>query len=356
MKFRGEFKVENLHYFVGCLMSLGKLALEHPDPMSALLRITKNKISIVTKTVLHSEAFFEMDIDELFHSPYLLEGNDDGTIALNVSVNSLYETLNASVNSEYASLKLKRNNQMTSLSVTFPDPALPSISITLDIAIIPTEEYNKAESLIPEIPPCTCNIGLTKFQSIICYLESANKIGNEFTEFEVYRNNGLKTIETDDIEDVESTNKRSKLNTKDELLLAASNSGSVVFKGNKHSNGKDSGKDDKNTNMLLKLKSPGLLAELETTFHGMRSFPSHSVTETQEHTGKNPKTVLSTESVYNLCKNAIDSIIFNKHEALLVAAIPDDYESAEWTFFVLSVTALNSCQIIFMIPNHVPVA
>ncbi|GIX62356.1 superoxide dismutase [Babesia caballi] len=108
MKFRGEFKVENLHHFVGCLLSLSKLSCEHPDPLSAVIKITRQFVSVVAKTVLSSEAFLEIHTVSGAKSPYILEGREDDVITLNVSVNSLYETLNAAVNSEYAALKLKK--------------------------------------------------------------------------------------------------------------------------------------------------------------------------------------------------------------------------------------------------------
>ncbi|ORM42082.1 uncharacterized protein BXIN_0950 [Babesia sp. Xinjiang] len=350
MKFRGEFKVENLHHFVGCLMSLSKLAVEQTESMNALLRITKSKISVITKTMLYSDAFLEIDTDELFHSPYILEGNEYDTIALNLSVNSLYETLNAAVNSEHAALKLKRHNQVTALSVTFPDPALPSISITLDILISPTDEYLQKESVLPEIPPCTCNIGITKFQSIICYLESANKIGNELTEFEVCQDCSPQAAHLDAVQQITCTERRNKVLANNERTFVAAITKPNAAKSIMAIEARESG----HQSILLKVKSPGIMAELETTFHGLQSFPSYGDGDMRNSIYKNPKTVLRTEAVYNLFKHAIDTIIFSKHEALLVAAIPDDYETAEWTFFILSVTSLESCQMVFMIPNYVP--
>lgn len=89
--------------------------------MNSVIRITDKKVSVVTKTTLSSEAILEIYTvgheksqkaknaqEELFHSPYTLEAKEDGAIALNVSVNSLYETLSAAVTSEHAVLKLKR--------------------------------------------------------------------------------------------------------------------------------------------------------------------------------------------------------------------------------------------------------
>ncbi|CDR96112.1 hypothetical protein BBBOND_0300170 [Babesia bigemina] len=362
MKFRGEFKVENLHHFVGCLLCLSKLANDHPDPMSAVLKISKKKVSVVIKTILSTDAYLEIDTAELFHSPYILEGREDDTIALNVSVSSLYETLNAAVNSEYAALKLKRNNQVASLSVTFPDPAFPSICITLDILITPAEEYAQAESVIPEIPPCSCNIGLTKFQSIICYLESANRIGNELTEFEVCRVSNRSISQrtdfgrTQDLQLLDNANQRgAKTSVISDTAYQGASTKTNAAATNRQSEGRevDADVDQSHSPILLKLRSPGILAELETAFYGLHSFSSHVGEESREYANKNPKTVLKTDAVYTICKNAIDSIIFSKHEALLVAAIPDDYVTAEWTYFIFSVIALDSCQMIFKLPNQV---
>ncbi|GBE62623.1 Fe Mn superoxide [Babesia ovata] len=357
--------------------------------MSAVLRISKRKVSVVIKTILSTDAFLEIDTAELFHSPYILEGREDDTIALNVSVSSLYETLNAAVNSEYAALKLKRytirhlvvaylerrNNQVASLSVTFPDPAFPSICITLDILITPAEEYVQSESVIPEIPPCSCNIGLTKFQSIICYLESANRIGNELTEFEVCRINNRNTSQrtdfgrTQDLQLLDNTNQRGvKTNANSDTAYLGAGTKTSGAATNRQSETKDAeGEvDQSHSPILLKLRSrkrhyaatymivlAGILAELETAFYGLHSFSSHVGEESREYANRNPKTVLKTDAVYTICKNAIDSIIFSKHEALLVAAIPDDYVSAEWTYFIFSVIALDSCQMIFKLPNQV---
>ncbi|KAK1938491.1 hypothetical protein X943_001713 [Babesia divergens] len=388
MKFRGEFIIENLHHFVGCLLSLNKLAVEDAESMNSVIRITDKKVSVVTKTTLSSEAILEIYTvgheksqkaknvqEELFHSPYTLEAKEDGAIALNVSVNSLYETLSAAVTSEHAVLKLKRDNDgETSLSVTFPDPEYPSISIVLDISISPLEEYDNKRSLIPEIPPCHCNVGLTKFQSIICFLESAARIGNDFVEFEIVRMRPyiFKTQQEGE-GDAEKITKEQQLTRKTEgsaeTKIKSGNSEETVTtkKGNsaevkveqkgeatEYTDNVHADNECMHHSILLKLRSPGVLADMETIYSGMQSFSSHINAKPDLNIPEYPKTLLRTDVVYTICRNAADSIIYNKHEALLVIAIPDDYLKTDWTYFIFSVVALDSCQMVFMIQNESP--
>ncbi|KAK2197027.1 bifunctional Manganese-iron superoxide dismutase [Babesia duncani] len=288
MKFRGEFKVENLQPFVGCLLSLSSLCSDLVSTSSCFLKLTQQKIAIILRTSAFIDAFVEIDSTELFHFPFVLESRTSNVIVLKVNITSFHESLSAATNSSSVSIKLKRHDEGGALSISFPDPTYPSISVVLDVIVTPTNEYVTLESVIPTIPPCSvcqiinimfiqCNIGLLKLQSIITFLESSKKIGNDITEVQVIR---PREAESDDI-----------------LIHNQTHNSAIV-----------------------KLSSSGLLANLETYFYGMQVFSSLPPDELPSRSkNESIKALLKTDTAYLLCKNAIESTLVCKNEALLVA-------------------------------------
>nr|BAN65750.1 Fe/Mn superoxide dismutase, putative [Babesia bovis] len=168
---------------------------------------------------------------------------------------------------------------------------------------MPTKEYIKSDSVMPMIPPCRWNIGITKCQSLICYLETAHKMGNEYTEFEVYTRGKEQTICTPMNDADEVIEKRFKPNS-DKPLRTTIKKNRIIH-SSKHSDSDSSDIECETTDVMLKVKAPGLLAELETTFQGLQAFSSYDTSKPKINPHIRPKTVLRTDSIYSLCKVSV---------------------------------------------------
>ncbi|AFZ80727.1 Fe/Mn superoxide dismutase, putative [Theileria equi strain WA] len=240
MKFSANLNIHGLQHFVECLLCLNKLCKELSSTSLPYLKLTHDRISIIIKTNGLIDSYLEIDSTELFQCPFVLESQTNNVIVLEVDITSLYDALNSATRSEHITIKLIKyvlpslkspRYRGGFLSVKFTDPIYPTIVITLDVPVNPINEDINRNSVIPVIPPCSWNIGLSKLQSITYFLESVYKIGNDLVEFQVIRN---RYTQND----------------------AVSVDGSVFYSS------------------TLKLRSFGNIADLETIFHGLHIFSS----------------------------------------------------------------------------------
>lgn len=307
MKFSANLNIHGLQHFVECLLCLNKLCKELPNTSLPYLKLTRNRVSLIIKTNGLIDSYLEIDSTELFQCPFVLESQTNNVIVLEVDISSLYDALNSATRSENITIKLIKYRGGF-LSVKFTDPIYPTIVITLDVPVNPINEDINRNSVIPIIPPCSWNIGLSKLQSITYFLESVYKIGNDLVEFQVIRNTSTQND-------------------------AVSVDGSVFYSS------------------TLKLKSFGNIADLETVFHGLHIFSSLPDQEVIRD-DNSIKAFLKIHTLNLLCQSVIDSNLHNKNKALMIAAIPDNIETSQWIYIIVSIIKLESCQMVFAIPNY----
>ncbi|KAF5153177.1 hypothetical protein TpMuguga_04g02555 [Theileria parva strain Muguga] len=305
MKFSANFKIDNFKYFLDCLNCLNKLSKEVYKNSTNILKITKEKVNFIIKTNGLLDSYFEINNNELFIEPVIL----NETLTIEIDINSLYDSLNSSIKSENIKVYIWDEEY---LYVKYIDSVYNTINIILKIPIVVI--YNNYVNL-PNIPYTNYNINLSKLQTISFLLNSLNKIGNTIIEFNI-RNISILN------ENVNSCK--------------------------------------------LQLSSIGSIVNVESIFNNLQIFTTkHYQNNTQSQKEVTPnsynpidsdsqnalvKIFLNVNILNILLKSIIESNLYNKNRSLIILTIPDDNED-KYIYIIISMIQLESCQMIFIVPN-----
>uniref|UniRef100_A0A3B0N3N2 Checkpoint protein n=1 Tax=Theileria annulata TaxID=5874 RepID=A0A3B0N3N2_THEAN len=254
-----------------------------------ILKITKEKVNFIIKTNGLVDSYFEINNNELFIEPVIL----NETLTIEIDINSLYDSLNSSIKSENIKVYIRDEEY---IYIKYIDSVYNTINIILKIPIV---LINNNYVNLPNVPYTNYNINLSKLQTISFLLNSLNKIGNTIIEFNI-----------------------SNISILNENL----------------------------NNCRLQLSSIGAIVNIESIFNNLQIFTTKHYQNSQSQREATPSSANHTDfenentpvkiflnvNILNiLFKSIIESNLYNKNKSLIILTIPDDNDD-KYIYIIIS--------------------